>query len=439
MAVLVLVVASGVGATSGRWAGSVASAQAPLEAGLIAEVVYAGDDAATELPLESADSIGFMFIDTADPRVLLNVINGCGLNDRLWVFATNLTDTLATLTVTATGSGSSRSFTLPAREPDRPVEVVIGLDALAVCGEIDASATAIGALEGTAHYTGVGERCTDRSSAIDLVPRSRGSGFGVVRLGDDGAHRVISSDPVVLVDDNGSQHEIVLFAEARLPGRVEGVAISGSSRLLPGRAALEKRLGKVTDSRVRRAFEAAVNGRVPEGLIEELGIRRVGCVHHVRLDFEAADAKDRLFAAGWLKEDPEVGELAEDVAPGASEDDDAPTAAAATADEDGRFIIESMDADGQLDEIPLLRAPSERQSTIRSWTFGNSETLAQVLDACEYTDTFWALVGSKTESEFDLTILDLVANEQASYTMVQALGGSLAPAVVDTQALFTCS
>lgn len=438
VAALSLVVAPGLGVIGEPPAGSVAAAQTPADAGLIAQIEFAGDDEVTQIPLESADARGFTFIDQADPRVLLNVINGCDLNDRLWVLAANLTETVATLTITATGSGSSRTFSLPARDEGRSVDPVIGLDALPVCAEIEASAAGAGTLDGTAQYTGVGEGCNDSSSAISLIPRSRGHSFREVRLGNDGSQRVISSDPVVVIDDSGSEHQIVLFAEARLPGRVEGVAISGSPKMLPGRQALDKRLAGVTDGRVRRAFEAAVNGRVPAGLIEELGIQQIDCVYHVRLDFEAPDAKDRLFAAGWLKEDPEVSEVVDDDDSGSADGDATQIDTQATSDEDGRFIIETVDVGGRLDEIPLRAAPSERGSMFRSWTFQDTESLALILDACDYTDSFWALVGSRSESEFDLTILDLKANDSKSYAVSQALGGSLAPAVVDTQAFLTC-
>jgi hypothetical protein len=438
VATLTLLLAPWLGVARGLWVGSAASAQESPDAGLIVELEFAGDDDAVELPLESVDPISLTFIDIADPRVLLNVINGCDLNDRFWVFAANLSDTPATLTITATERGSSRTFSLPAREPGRPADAIVGLEALPICSDIDGSSAGISPLEGTAHYTGVAEGCSDESNPLTLIPRGRDRTFREFRLGDGPALRVISNEPVVVIDDSGSRHEIILFAEARLPGRVEGVAIRGSAKMLPGRQALLRRLSGMTNGRVRRAFEAAVNGRVPRGLIDELGIRQIECVHHVRLEFADADASDRLFAAGWLKEDPEIGDVAVDDA-GSASDGGATVADPVTpTDEDGRFIIEVVDADGRIDEIPLLSPPSERDSAIRSWAFHASDSLVWIVDVCDYTDSFWALAGSKSESEFELIILDLKANESKSYQVAQALGGSLAPAVADTQAFLTC-
>jgi hypothetical protein len=127
VATLTLLLAPWLGVARGLWVGSAASAQESPDAGLIVELEFAGDDDAVELPLESVDPISLTFIDIADPRVLLNVINGCDLNDRFWVFAANLSDTPATLTITATERGSSRTFSLPAREPSQPADAIVGL------------------------------------------------------------------------------------------------------------------------------------------------------------------------------------------------------------------------------------------------------------------------------------------------------------------------
>ena len=60
---------------------------------------------------------------------------------------------------------------------------------------------------------------------------------------------------------------------------------------------------KLTNARVRRAYETARNGRVPQGIIEDLGLRRVDRVHHISLDF------DQLGADAYLEKGTSFTEL----------------------------------------------------------------------------------------------------------------------------------
>lgn len=404
---------------------------------LTATIDFHGAALPQELPLEAVDGLGYTFIDAEAPRALVQVINGCALNDRFWVLAANLTDSSATLTLDVVADEAARTFELPARPPDGPADPVVGLAALPICDAFAEAGGGITPLAGTARFNAVGSRCDDVTRSVSLIPRTRGATFREVRFDEEPSRRVLSESPVTVVDDTGPSRSLMLFAESRLPGRVEGVVFSGPARLLPERATLERRLRAITDGRVRRAFEAAVNGGIPQPLIDELGLRQVRCVHHIGLDFSDDDAKDRLFAAGWLKEDPEF------VTPGAddegsddgSPDDDAPLVDA----EDDRFLLEVIDSEGRLGEIQPVAGPSRRQSSIRTWTFQDSESLAQLIDACALTDSFWGIVGSLTESGFEATFLDLARNESSSYRVSQAVGGSLAPAVVDAEVFETCA
>ena len=54
----------------------------------------------------------------------------------------------------------------------------------------------------------------------------------------------------------------------------------------------------LTKARIRRAFEAAKTRLVPDQLIDELGLRGVGCVFHVALDVETPGAPAYLAEAG---------------------------------------------------------------------------------------------------------------------------------------------
>ena len=54
--------------------------------------------------------------------------------------------------------------------------------------------------------------------------------------------------------------------------------------MLPASAKLDKVVKDLTNARVRRAYETAKNGRVPQGIIEDLGLKKVERVHHVSLE-----------------------------------------------------------------------------------------------------------------------------------------------------------
>ena len=403
-------------------------------AGLTASLDLHGGALPLELPLEAVDGLGFTFIDVDDPRAIVQVINGCSLNDRFWVLAANMTTSPATLMLVADDGRISRTFELPGLLPDGRVDPVVGLSALPICDAFEESGGGIAPLSGTARFSGVGAPCGDVTRDVTLIPHTSSIGFAEVRLDQDSASKVIMSEPVAVLDDSGPGRSLTLFAESRLPGTIEGVSFSGPARLLPDRATLERRLRDITDGRIRRAFEHAVNGGTPRPLMNELGLRQVKCVHHVALDFADPDARDRLFLAGWLKEDPEFVEPATDETDAGSTDERAPVTEA----EDGRFLIETIDSEGRLDEIAPRAGPSGRLSSIRTWTFQDEESLGQVIDACSLTGSYWGILGSLTESGFEATFLDVIRNASSSYLVPQALGGSLAPAVVDAAVFTTC-
>ena len=71
--------------------------------------------------------------------------------------------------------------------------------------------------------------------------------------------------------------------------------------MLPAAAALEKAAKRLDRSRVRRAFETAKNMRVPQGIIDDLGLRGVVQVHYVSLGLETLGADAYLAQAGWIR------------------------------------------------------------------------------------------------------------------------------------------
>jgi CSLREA domain-containing protein len=61
----------------------------------------------------TADSGFFWFFDPANIELTAKVLNGCGVNDRYWVFLSGLTNVEVTVTVTDTQTGATKTYTSP--------------------------------------------------------------------------------------------------------------------------------------------------------------------------------------------------------------------------------------------------------------------------------------------------------------------------------------
>jgi CSLREA domain-containing protein len=61
----------------------------------------------------TADSGFFWFFDPANIELTVKVLNGCGVNDRYWVFLSGLTNVEVTVTVTDTQTGAVKTYTSP--------------------------------------------------------------------------------------------------------------------------------------------------------------------------------------------------------------------------------------------------------------------------------------------------------------------------------------
>jgi hypothetical protein len=70
----------------------------------------------------TSDTGTFWFFDAANTEVIVKVIDGCGLNQRHWVFAGGLTNVRVTLSVTDTASGESRVYVNPEGRAFQPVQ-----------------------------------------------------------------------------------------------------------------------------------------------------------------------------------------------------------------------------------------------------------------------------------------------------------------------------
>lgn len=81
-------------------------------------------------PLDSDDSGLYWFFDRDNLEMLVKVLDGCGINDRFWVFAAATTDVEYTLTVTDTTTGEIVEYTNPLGTPS---PAITDTDAFATC------------------------------------------------------------------------------------------------------------------------------------------------------------------------------------------------------------------------------------------------------------------------------------------------------------------
>lgn len=77
-------------------------------------------DAAQALP-QTADSGQFFFFNEDNVELVVKALNGCGVNERYWVFASGLTDVEVLVTVTDTETGRSRRYFNPQGKAFAPV------------------------------------------------------------------------------------------------------------------------------------------------------------------------------------------------------------------------------------------------------------------------------------------------------------------------------
>jgi len=79
------------------------------------------------MPL-STDTGTFWFFDAANVETIVKVLDGCGLNDRRWVFAAGLTDVRVVTTVNDTMTGAVKVYTNPQGSRFAPVQDTAALD-----------------------------------------------------------------------------------------------------------------------------------------------------------------------------------------------------------------------------------------------------------------------------------------------------------------------
>jgi hypothetical protein len=75
------------------------------------------------------------FFSASNVETIVKVLDGCGLNDRFWVFAGGLTDVNVVLTVTDTSTGSAKTYTNPPHTTFQPIQDTDAFEACAPPGD----------------------------------------------------------------------------------------------------------------------------------------------------------------------------------------------------------------------------------------------------------------------------------------------------------------
>jgi hypothetical protein len=335
------------------------------------------------------------YFDAENFPFAVQIIDGCAVNGHYWIFAAGLSTQSAPLTVIDGHSGQSERLVVPAFDPGEPIASVIETEALRLCRDEDSGG--LPTISGLGSYTSSSPRCFDSTDSIELLSRGRDDAYRTLIRNGFESNRIVSSDPIIAIDESNTYDELHLLTEGRTPRLVEGVVLSGSEGMLPNTATLEKRLKDIRPGRVRRAFEAAYNGRLPEPLIEDLGIKGVGCVHHVSLDMTSLGADAYLAAAGWIEEGG------------------APLAPPELVDD--RFDVEVLRANGESTPLALTGPFVGSREAGLLWRYEGDEIMAQLVDGCSLSGSFWTLAAARADEPVQLAITDTSSGASASHLL----------------------
>jgi hypothetical protein len=90
----------------------------------------------------TGDSGYFWFFASTNVEAFIKVIDGCSLNDHFWVFDAGLTNVKASLTVTDTQTGLSRTYSNPQSTPFQPSQDTSAFSCTARAGAAEPRETA---------------------------------------------------------------------------------------------------------------------------------------------------------------------------------------------------------------------------------------------------------------------------------------------------------
>ncbi len=325
----------------------------------------------------------------------VQVIDGCAVNDSLWLFGAGLSGVPMPLTVMDLNTGKSERISLPPFEPGVPIGTVLDPEALSLCG--DAPLGGLPTLDGTATYTSANARGEDGAYPAELASEGRDDAYRRLAIAGSTYPIISKGSPIVAIDEDATSDTLYLITESLTPRRLEGVVFRGDEGMLPSRAKLAKGLAGITNGRVRRAYQTAKNGRVPQRIIDDLKLSGIDRAFHVGLEFDTLGAAAYLASAGWIK------------------DGGAPLKPPPLVE--ARFKVELVRANGEATELPLLGPLVGSDAEGLLWQYGNEGALVQVMDACDLSGSFWTVAGALTEEPLELIVTDTDKGISASHLL----------------------
>ena len=334
------------------------------------------------------------FFDDEGQPFAIEVIDGCAVNDHMWVYGAGLSGIPLALTVADLKTSRSARLVLPAFSPGVPIGTQFEPEALPICDE-QTQVGGLPPLDALATFTSADSRGQDTTDVLTLLSDGRDNAYRRIYRDGSSFEIISKGSPVVAIDSSDTSDQILLFSESRTPRQLEGVVFSGPEGMLPASAKLDKVVKDLTNARVRRAYETAKNGRVPQGIIEDLGLKKVERVHHVSLDFDTLGAEAYLALARWIKEGGALIEPPSPVEP--------------------RFSVELVTATGERSDVPLVGPLVGSDAEGQRWEHATDGALVQIIDSCALTGAFWTWAGVVTDEPVELVITDTTDGTMVSH------------------------
>jgi hypothetical protein len=335
------------------------------------------------------------FFDEEGAPFAIRVVDGCAVNDHWWVIGVGLGPEAVPLTVFDERSGMSHQTVLPAFRPGEPIGAVFEPEALAICR--GGPTGGLPPATGSAIYTSASPACNDAVSGLALLSDGEQDAYRSFVRGSE-TDRVISDEPIAVIDDSTEWDELHLLVEGRTPRRVEGVMFSGPQGMLPRQSSLDRALDDLTRSRVKRAFEAAKNKVVPRPLMADLGLGEVDCVFHVSLELDSLGADAYLAQAGWIRDGGPALEPPQLVEP--------------------RFMVGVARADGETTDLPLIGPYQGTAGEGLFWEHASDDgAKVVIIDGCPLSGSFWTVAGAVTDEPLELTVRDAVTGAEATFPL----------------------
>ena len=380
-----------------------AAAALPLVTGLLASSAFAAATdpelvASAELPegdIQYEMELGTLhFFDDEGQPFAIQAIDGCAINGYVWLFGAGLSGIPIPVAVSDLQTNRTARLVLPAFEPDVPVGTQFEPEALDICDE-EIQVGGLPPLDATATFTAANDRGQDGTDTITLLSDGRDNAYQRLYIDGESFPVVSKGSPIAAIDEGSGDDQLMLFSESRTPRQLEGIVFGGRDGMLPGRAKLEKAVKDLTNARVRRAYETAKNGRVPQGIIGDLGLKGVEQVHHVSLDFETLGAEAYLAAARWIREG------------GAPIEPPSPV--------EQRFSVELVTVEGERTEVPLVGPLIGSDPEGTRWEHATDRALVEIIDTCALTGTFWTWAGVATDQPLEMVITDTTNGTSVSH------------------------